>query len=229
MSGRPASQLSGQDRLALAPALTQAARGAGRSVWALLAAATACAVTVALSPDPAIRLPAGMAGVTFCMLVLVLRGIVLVERLRQRRLERDLQALMGHDAAPCFSTDGLGRIGFQNLAANARFGNRDGVTLIAILRDCFASPASVLYRLQSRAQSRGAAREDVVSRHGHIRLSVHRIGRTGFLWRVEEFVDRTGTGRGAETLSLPMLVANKAGVVLFSNVAMRKLLGVRPK
>lgn len=229
MSGRPASQLSGQDRLALAPALTQAARGAGRSVWALLAAATACAVTVALSPDPAIRLPAGMAGVTFCMLVLVLRGIVLVERLRQRRLERDLQALMGHDAAPCFSTDGLGRIGFQNLAANARFGNRDGVTLIAILGDCFASPASVLYRLQSRAQSRGAAREDVVSRHGHIRLSVHRIGRTGFLWRVEEFVDRTGTGRGAETLSLPMLVANKAGVVLFSNVAMRKLLGVRPK
>ena len=36
-------------------------------------------------------------------------------------------------------------------------------------------------------------------------------------------------GRGAEALSLPMLVANKAGVVLFMNEAMRRLLGARPK
>ena len=67
MSGRPASQLSGQDRLALAPALTQAARGAGRSVWALLAAATACAVTVALSPScpsESTARPPAMAGAT---------------------------------------------------------------------------------------------------------------------------------------------------------------------
>lgn len=229
MAGRPVSQLSGQDRRALAPALSQAARGAGQSVWALLAAASACAVAVALTSDPAIRLSAGVAGVTFCMLVLILRAVVLAERLRERRLARDLQVLLGHDTAPCFSTDGLGRIGFQNTAARDRFGERDGVTLIAILGDCFASPASVLYRLQSRAMALGSAREDVVSRLGHIRLSVHRIGRVGFLWRLEEFVDRSGTGRGAETLSLPMLVANKAGVVLFSNVALRKLLGGRPK
>ena len=50
-----------------------------------------------------------------------------------------------------------------------------------------------------------------------------------FLWRLEEFVDRSQAGRGAEMLSLPMMVANKAGVVLFTNEAMRRLLGARPK
>ncbi len=42
-------------------------------------------------------------------------------------------------------------------------------------------------------------------------------------------LDRTAPGRGAESLSLPMLVANKSGVVLFMNEAMRRLLGGRPR
>ena len=50
------------------------------------------------------------------------------------------------------------------------------------------------------------------------------------MWRIEEFADKhSGAGRGAESLSLPMLTANKAGVVLYTNEAMRRLLGGRPK
>ena len=100
---------------------------------------------------------------------------------------------------------------------------------MATLQDHFASPASTLYRLQNRALLQGAAREDVVTRQGHMRLCVHRIGTRRFLWRLDEFQDRTGAGRGAENLSLPMLVANKAGVILFSNEALRRLVGGRPR
>lgn len=209
--------------------LVEVARAAGQGAWLLLAAAMACAVTVGFAQEDRLRLAAGGMGITLCLMVLALRAIVLLDALRDRRLERDLKGLVGLDATPCFSTDAIGRIGFQNAAALDRFGDRDGATLVATLGDSFASPASVLYRLQARALALGAAREDVVTRRGHTRLSVHRLGAGRFLWRLEEFQDRSGVGRGAETLSLPMLVANKAGVILFSNEAMRRLLGGRPK
>ncbi|WP_149142077.1 ATP-binding protein [Gemmobacter caeruleus] len=210
-------------------ALVGAARGLSRNVWLLLVAAIACAIGVLLAPEAAIRETAGTIGITLCMVVLVVRGIVFLDGFAGRRQERSLLRLMGHDSAPCFATDGSGLIGFQNAAACARFGDHDGATLIAALQDHFASPASVLYRLQSRAMAQGFAREDVVTRRGHTRLSVHRIAATRFLWRLEEFLDRSGAGRGADALSLPMLVSNKSGVVLFSNESMRRLLGVRPK
>lgn len=220
---------AGISRRPLAETVTAFAQRLGQGAWLLLAAALGCAVTVALAPPGQNRLIAASVGMTLCLLVLGLRGITLAQALRLRRLERDLGLLMGQDATPCFSTDGVGVIRFQNAAARARFGPRDGTTLMASLQDHFVSPASVLYRLQSRAMNGGAAREDVVTRNAHTRLSCHRIGPTMFLWRLEEFLDRTGVGRGAETLSLPMLVANKAGVILFSNEAMRRLAGGRPR
>ncbi|MCB6177233.1 response regulator [Rhodobacter sp. Har01] len=147
----------------------------------------------------------------------------------EARLARQLTTLVGEDAAPCFSTDELGQILYRNVAAQARFGDNPTATLVGVLHEQFASPSAVLFRLQTRAASGGAAREDVVTRRGHLRLSVHRVEENRFLWRLEEFQDRTPAGRGAEALSLPMVVANRNGVVLFSNEAMRRLLGERPK
>ena len=98
-----------------------------------------------------------------------------------------LDRLVGHDASPCFTTDATGAIDFQNTAAQARFGASPGATLVSALGDHFASPGAVLFRLQSRAAAGGAAREDVVTLRGHIRLSAHRVGPERFLWRLEEF------------------------------------------
>lgn len=209
-------------------ALSNAAATLSAHVWLLLVAAIVCAVAVLLAEDAQMRRMSAVIGVTLCMLVLIVRALVFIGRMRRRRLETSLLRLMGHDSAPCFSTDGAGMIGFQNSVARERFGKRDGASLISALQDQFASPASVLYRLQSRAMIHGFAREDVVTRRGHLRLTAHRIGTARFLWRLDEFNERGG-GRGAETLSLPMLVANKAGVILFSNEAMRRLIGERPK
>ena len=47
--------------------------------------------------------------------------------------------------------DKHGQILYQNDAAVARFKSDQGVTLVSVLNDHFASPSAVLYRLQNRA------------------------------------------------------------------------------
>ena len=197
--------------------------------WLLLAAAVGCGMVVLLASQPAMRFVAGIAALTLVFLILFLRLLAKLANRSERRRQANLVALFGQDATPCYMTDKQGQILYQNDSAMARFEAGAGATLVATLNQHFASPSSVLYRLQSRAANIGAGREDVVTRRGHTRLSVHQIAGDHFLWRLEEFQDRSGTGRGAEGLGLPMLTANKAGVVLFTNEAMRRLLGGRPK
>ena len=205
------------------------ARGQGSRLWLLVAAGLGCFSLSFLSPQRELQIAAAVGGATFLAMVLCLRAVAELGRWRLLRQERQLATLVGLDSAPCFMSDAMGQIHFQNDAARGRFGDRDGATLVAALHDHFASPSAVLYRLQNRAAHAGSSREDVVTRRGHTRLSVHRLSVDRYLWRMEEFLDRAGAGRGAETLSLPMLTANKAGVVLFTNEAMRRLLGGRPK
>ena len=166
---------------------------------------------------------------TFLVLGLTIRLCVHLAQSAIRREERLVTALFAEDLAPCFTTDVDGQIGYVNTAAALRFSGGSGQRLTQALGDHFLNPGAVLFRLQARAVARGAAAEDLVTRRGTTRLSVHRIGAARFLWRFDEVPDRAAAGRGAEHLSLPMLVCNKAGVVLFMNEAMRRLLGARPR
>ncbi|WP_413868847.1 ATP-binding protein [Albidovulum sp.] len=144
-------------------------------------------------------------------------------------LQDQIAAFIDNDASPSFTTDADGEIGTQNRAALQRFGSRGGQTLTRALAEVFANPAAVLHRLQNRADALGAAREDLVTRRGHVRLSVHRIGDAGFLWRLEDMAERAVGGRGAETISLPMMTVSKSGTILFMNEATRRLIGERVK
>ena len=210
--------------------MSRTAQQASTRAWILVAVAMGCLIVAAAASGRTLQLSAVLAGATLVCVVIGLRLVAMLGKRRDRRQEAALGRLVGQDASPCFLTDELGQIRYHNDAAQSRFGDRDGATLISAMNDQFASPSAVLFRLQNRAMSLGAAREDVVTRRGHTRLSVHRIGENRVLWRLEEFQDRSsGAGRGAESLSLPMLTANKAGVVLFTNEAMRRLLGGRPK
>ena len=201
----------------------------GARIWVLFAFAVACVAAGLLVPDAGVKLIAMVAGATLALLAVTIRALAYFDVSRRQGVDKRLAALTGLDAAPCFTTDDIGQIGYQNTAAMDRFGVKDGMTLVTALQDHFANPSAVLFRLQSRAANLGTAREDVVTRRGHTRLTVHRIEPARFMWRLEEFLDRSTAGRGAESLSLPMLVSNKTGVVLFSNEAMRRLLGTRPK
>jgi two-component system, cell cycle sensor histidine kinase and response regulator CckA len=182
-----------------------------------------------LLTDPALRIAAGMAAGTLVALLVMIKALSAMARRPARQKEKAFFDLVGLDASPCFATDDIGQIIYQNATAVERFGDRDAATLVSVLKTHFAAPEAVLYRLQNRAGHQGRAREDLVTRRGHLRLSVHRVAAAQFLWRLEEFQERVATARGGDTLSLPMLVANKAGVVLFCNDAARRLVAGRPK
>ncbi len=203
-------------------------RGAAPALL-LLAVALAAGAAALMAQDLATRLAGAAASLTLVALIIAVKFSTLWSLRQERRRQVQLIGLVGHDASPCYLTDRHGQILYQNAAAQHRFKAGDGTALVSALNPHFASPSSVLYRLQNRAMHAAYGREDVVTRRGHTRLAVHRIGEDRFLWRLEEFQDRGTSGRGAESLSLPMLTANKAGVVLFSNEAMRRLLGARPK
>nr|WP_234990425.1 PAS domain-containing sensor histidine kinase [Aquimixticola soesokkakensis] len=147
---------------------------------------------------------------------------------RHRAVRRRFYALISsfveHDASPSFTTDIDGVIGYQNPAATMRFGGQGGETLLRILGQSFASPAATLYRLQTRAQAKGSAREDVITRHGHLRISVHATGEDGFLWRLEDIIDRTEGELGGQ-MSAPVLTLSRSGALLSMNDALSRLVG----
>lgn len=206
-----------------------AVRGlSGATVWIFAASAASFGLAF-LAGDQRLRMALGVAGLALVLVALGLQGLVRLERWRERRLARQLREVAGEDAAACFATDEHGRILFQNAAALARFGEGSAERLVGVLHEHVASPSAVLFRLQSRATGSGTASEDIFTRRGQLRLSVHLMDGRRFFWRLEEFKGRAGAGRGADALSLPMVVANRAGVVLFSNEAMRRLVGERPK
>ncbi|AKS46151.1 two-component system, cell cycle sensor histidine kinase and response regulator CckA [Octadecabacter temperatus] len=138
-------------------------------------------------------------------------------------------SLVEHDPTPCFLADIEGNVAFRNETADEKFRDRANDTLSCIFADLFADPTSVLFRLQSKAQALGSAREDIVTRKGHIRLAVNAVEADMYLWRVEDLSDRGGGARAADALSLPMLTAGPTGTVLYMNEAFRRLLGGRAK
>ena len=197
------------------------------AIWLLMALALAAGAAAWLVPEGTLRLLLLSVAVTMACLAMLVPLLARGERGGKDLASGRIADFIAHDASPSFTTDADGRIGYQNSMAEQRFGDCNGQTLVRALGDLFANPAAVLFRLQNRAQAVGAAREDVVTRRGHVRLSVHQVGAGGYLWRLEEMVDRSAGGRGAETLSLPMLTVSKSGTILFMNEALRRIVGGR--
>ena len=208
--------------------LADAAPVAQSRLWWLAAFAIGCLTTAFLHEEPISRLIFASSGGVF----VAVAALIAVGGWRRGRVaegtRQQIIALVAHDAAPTFGTDATGQIEFQNKSAVDRFGAQGGQSLIRAMGNLFANPSAVMFRLQSKAATLGAAREDVVTRRGHARLSVHRVGAAQFLWRLEEMLDRGGTTRGAEAVSLPMMIASKTGTILFMNEPLRRLLGSRP-
>ncbi|MEZ5913721.1 MAG: ATP-binding protein [Paracoccaceae bacterium] len=197
--------------------------------WLVLALAAAFTGLGAGWIDPVQRAAFLVVGLALTATVIAAAGLQHWRRQGQTRQWAQLDRLLGDDAAAAFTTDADGALGYLNQSARARFGEAPGATLASAFEGLFANPSAVLYRLQSRAERKGSAREDVVTRRGHVRVSAHRLGGGNCLWRLEEMLELSGPGRGAEALSLPMLIASKSGTVLFANEALRRILGSRPK
>lgn len=184
--------------------------------------------TSAYVPDVLIGLVLLVIGISLGMALLVVRVLAAQQNKSRKRLCATTALFVAHDASPGFLADPDGEVIYCNASAKSRFTIARGQSLSSCFADFFANPTEMVFRLQNRANAFGAATEDAVTKRGHIRLSVHQIGQSGYLWRVEDIADR-GPARGTDSLTVPMLTASKTGTILFMNEAMRGMLGGRPK
>ena len=215
---------------ALSPAPDPLTRGAGwqmsRRFWLLPAIGALMLGGGALAPTHALAAGAFAAGATLLVLAALLRAAEAWSARTRRRNYAAIADFVRHDAVPCLLTDEAGALCLWNAAAERVYGAELHETLAGALRSTLASPSAVLGRLSAKARAAGAAREDVVTRKGHLRISAQRIGDRALLWRVESFADRAAPGEAA---GVPRLTAGRGGAVLFMNDAARRLVGVRAK
>ena len=151
--------------------------------------------------------------------------------LTEKRIGRDVQAVsdfIANDASPSVFATEDGLVTAQNPAASLLCKANPTTTVAAFLSSLLASPSAHVFRLQDRAEIDGAAREDIMTRTGPMRLSTHRVA-TGYLWRLEA-VQEKGPARSRDfEQSLPMLMVGRSGAVLFMNEPSRALIGTRVK
>ncbi len=156
--------------------------------------------------------------------------------LRQNRIERkadsDLEVIerfIASDGTPSIVSSSEGRIQTANRAAGQQFDLSKSPTLAGLLETRFANPGGILFRLQSRASASGSAQEDVFTRDGHIRLSVHAVGSDRYVWRIDQIADRAAPRAAQDTQQLPMIMVGRNDAILFMNDAARTLVGSRVK
>ena len=131
------------------------------------------------------------------------------------------------DSAPTIVTSDDGTIVCHNPAAVRAYSADEATTLSGALQTVLANPGAILFRMESKAKATGSAHEDVVTRQGHLRLGVHRVGSNDMLWRIEKSADRPQ--RSGDPIPLPMLTIGRNNAVLFMNTAARELVGERAR
>lgn len=176
-------------------------------------------------PGPNMKLALFAIG---CTLMFVLAWMLLSHRVSEK-VEENIAAgyasVIGHDAAPSIVTGADGGIIYCNPAAEDSFAGKTAKTLAGALHSVLANPGAILFRLESRAEASGWACEDVVTRSGHVRMSVHKTGQGHFIWRVEKSADKPQ--RASDHAPLPMFTLGRNDAVLFMNPAARELIGER--
>ena len=186
-------------------------------------------------------LPAGVPalgtlalGVGIFVSALALHARQLLHRRGQLRVLLGVSHLLAGDPAVSVVADAEGDIHHINPAGRSRFRDADvsskqetgeGGSVVALLRGLMANPASVVYRLQKRAEAEGVASDTVSTRSGQVALSLHDIGGGLRLWRIEE--NRATATEQAETGLLPRLTVGRGATILFMNAVARKLIGKR--
>lgn len=142
-----------------------------------------------------------------------------------QRAAATIAELIGDDSVPCLLTGANGDIVYGNDAANKTYDAGVSKTLAGALQQVLANPGAILFRMETRAKAMGSAHEDLVTRQGHLRLSVNRAGKEQFLWRIEKSANQPQ--RDGDPVPLPMLTVGRNDAVLFMNAAARTLVGER--
>jgi two-component system cell cycle sensor histidine kinase/response regulator CckA len=175
----------------------------------------------------------GFAQVTFLLLAAVLGaaaagiGYVVWRTGRDEgALIRAVDGMCAHDSVPTLLTDPARGIAFANPAAKDRLAAGEETTLAGALGAVLANAAPILEQLHGEAQVRGAARREIATGDGVVRLGVHRAGDRHALWRVETLP--AGDGTAGEGHGFAMLSAAADDSVIAASPAAVALLGAQP-
>lgn len=227
--GQNASDIASDAQRPVPPVAAAPLRVRNTRSWMLVAVGILLIVAGLLVSQRLLVLGLISAGATLALLggALMLRAAG--QAMRRSGAVNTIETFITHDTVPCFIAERDGLIHGANRAARRQFKRDAFTTLGAALSDTLAHPAGILYRLQSRADATSAAQEDVATRVGHLRLSVHEIAQDRFLWRVENGGAQAAARAAPEGVQLPMLMLARSGVILFTNDAARRLLGGRVK
>ncbi|TNF61452.1 MAG: response regulator [Rhodobacteraceae bacterium] len=194
---------------------------------ALLMALAGVMVALALSGRVgAAALPLLSVGLSLGVLSL---GLAVSDAVRARirmRTRAELARIFHNDAAASLLVTQDGQIAAANPAARGRFHASLEASLGRTLRGLLANPDMVIHRLQTRAEQRGAMSEDIVTRAGPVRLSVHRLENAEYLWRIDDLPE-PGQGRNADAIPVPLLIVARTGAILHMNEAARTVIGKR--
>jgi two-component system cell cycle sensor histidine kinase/response regulator CckA len=155
--------------------------------------------------------------------ILILARMGWLARKDAQALDREITA-MRDDPAPTVLSDPTGRILAQNAASQVRAGRQDSART-GHVADAFATllpnACSVVARQSAVLSDHESADETVTTPRGPVRLFARRV-EGGILWRLDETraADHAGEGIG-----LPMMTVSHADTILFTNEAMRGLMG----
>ena len=217
-----------QDRALSTGAVSRLSERGMARIRSMLVAAVLIGTMALLAPKGEIQLGLGVSSVTLLMLSMVMFGFSRLRKSTRESAQDVISEFIAKDASPSFVVNDDGEVKSYNDAAKKRFDLPMSDTLVGVLRATFANPGGIIFRLKTLAEKDGAAREDVVTRKGHVRLSVHRMGTESFLWRFED-VPEPAAGRGSDGPLLPMMMIGRTGAVLYMNDAVRNLIGHRVK
>lgn len=179
--------------------------------------------------DGQVQRASAAASISLLCVVVVLALLRTGHRAARAQSRRAVAEFIVNDGAPSFITSDDGQITFANLSADQAFGEMTGRTLASVLQDRVGNPGPVLFRLQSRAQAQGSAREEIVTQSGQLLLAVHRVGAEGFAWRIEPMNVQAAGTMPSDTRILPMLMVGRGGAILSMNHAARQFIGMRGK
>ncbi|MFQ1702634.1 ATP-binding protein [Loktanella agnita] len=176
-------------------------------------------------------------GLMICGGIMLLLGIGLfVEAYRTGSREMQVglltQDLIAHEADSAFLTSAEGVIRYANPAATKRFGDFQGSPLRDVFARMLAKPEPVLQRMMARVALGGAAKEDIVTRRGHFRLSVTAFASDSMMWRLDDLSEGANAGPGLTESPAggpPVMTVGANGAVQRMNEPLRTLLGGRPR
>ena len=196
-------------------------------IRSVLVAGVMLGVMGILAPAGLYTLFLATASITLCALAAILFVLAYRRKYLRSTALRAVAEFIEQDMLPSFVATGDGEVSHSNFAARKMFGDTDGETLTSILRHTFANPGGILFRLKSQAEKLGACQEDIVTRQGHVRLSVHRLGTDAMMWRLDDIPDTKSSH--IEGPMLPMMIIGRRGTVLFMNETARSIVGYRLK